>query len=85
MFLFLENLFGYLCLFSMYGIYISNHKCQIIFDLHIIRSFLYCTHTVFSLFVKYMKNPHILFVLTILCAFFTTLFSLTFLQGIGFV
>ncbi|MDD5197888.1 MAG: trypsin-like peptidase domain-containing protein [Candidatus Gracilibacteria bacterium] len=32
-----------------------------------------------------MKNPHILFVLTILCAFFTTLFSLTFLQGIGFV
>ena len=31
-----------------------------------------------------MKNPHILFILTILCAFFTTLFSNIFLQGIGF-
>lgn len=31
-----------------------------------------------------MKNPTILFVLTVLCAFFTTLFSNVFLQGIGY-
>jgi hypothetical protein len=31
-----------------------------------------------------MKNPHILFVLTVLCAFFTTLFSNIFLQGIDY-
>lgn len=30
-----------------------------------------------------MKNPTILFVLTVICAFFTTLFSNIFLQGIG--
>lgn len=31
-----------------------------------------------------MKNPNSLFILTILCAFFTTLFSNVFLQGIGY-
>ncbi|MFA6090983.1 MAG: trypsin-like peptidase domain-containing protein [Candidatus Gracilibacteria bacterium] len=31
-----------------------------------------------------MKNPHILFVLTILCAFFTSIFANIFLSGIGY-
>lgn len=34
--------------------------------------------------MKIMTNPHILFVLTVACAFLTTVFSNIFLQGIGF-
>lgn len=32
-----------------------------------------------------MKSPNLLFLLTILCAFFTTLFSNIFLQGMGYI
>lgn len=53
------------------------------FSLLIIRYFLYSLSYIY-IPQYYMKNPHILFILTILCAFFTTIFSNIFLQGIGF-